>query len=115
MTLFQKQVQFSKLLPLLLNKIFELGYEVTLGEAFRTKEQAKLNALSGAGISNSLHCDRLAIDLNLFKDGKFLTKSEDYKVFGEFWEKLSGPDFVCYWGGRFNDGNHFSIGHGGRK
>lgn len=85
------------------------GYEVTLGEAYRTKEQAALDAEHGTGIRSSLHCERLAIDLNLFSNGKYLTETPDYAVLGEFWESLSKEH--C-WGGRFRsrpDGNHFSI------
>lgn len=31
-------------------------------------------------------------------------------LIGEYWESIGGA-----WGGRFNDGNHYSLGHGGRK
>jgi hypothetical protein len=91
-----------------------LGYEYTLGEAWRTQAQAQANAASGAGIANSLHIERLAIDINLFKDGLFLQESEAHRPFGAFWKSL-GPDY--FWGGDFSkpDGNHYSIGHGGRK
>jgi hypothetical protein len=91
------------------------GYKLTFGEAWRSKEEAERLAKLGKGIKNSLHVDRLAIDLNLFKNGKFLTKTEDHKKLGEFWESLSTKEYTCYWGGRFGDGNHYSIGHQGRK
>jgi len=48
---------------------------------------------------------RLAIDLNLFKDGEYLTDTEDHRFLGEFWESLGGT-----WGGRWDDGNHYSWG-----
>lgn len=82
------------------------GWELTEGEAYRTPEQAALNAKSGKGISNSLHPKRLAIDLNLFKDGVYLTDSAAYEPLGVFWESIGGS-----WGGRFTrpDGNHFSL------
>lgn len=111
-TLRQKQSRFAKLIGILIAWSYQNGYELTLGEAWRTPEQAALNAKTGKGISNSLHIDRLAMDFNLFRNGKWLTKTEDFSPLGEFWESLA-PD--CTWGGRFGDGNHFSITHGGRK
>jgi hypothetical protein len=106
-----KQRRFTYYVALLIQEAYARGYELTFGEAWRTPEQAKLNATKGSGISNSLHLDRLAIDLNLFKDGKFLTTTEDHRPLGEWWEKL---DPLCRWGGRFNDGNHYSLTHEGR-
>lgn len=117
-TLQQKQAQFSQLAAKLITHAKVMGYEVTLGEAYRTPEQAsfqipmKWNEAHGIGISNSLHILRLAIDINLFKDGKYLGESSAYKPLGEWWEKQCT---LCRWGGRFKraDGNHFSISHGG--
>lgn len=113
-TLGQKQRRFAKLVGQLITWSYANGYELTFGEAFRTAEQAKANAASGAGIAKSLHCDRLAIDLNLFKLGQYLSDSAAYKPLGDYWKTL-GDD--CAWGGDFKnrpDGNHFSIRHGGR-
>lgn len=113
-TLREHQSLFMRLLPRLLDYIHENGYEVTGGELWRTPEQAALNAERGIGTSTSLHLDRLAIDLNLFYDRKFLSSTEDHREFGEFWESLHP---LCRWGGRFRrpDGNHYSIEFGGRK
>lgn len=80
------------------------GYMCTFGEAYRNRETALYYQRRGLGISNSLHCDRLAIDLNLFKDGRYLVDSDDYRDVGLFWESIGGA-----WGGRFSDGNHFSL------
>lgn len=91
---------------------YKNGYELTFGEAYRTPEQAELNAAKGIGIADSVHCHRLAVDFNLFRNGKFLSESSDHKELGEFWESL---DVDTRWGGRFGDGNHYSIEHGGRK
>lgn len=115
MKLIEKQFTFSKLLPRLIDKAYELGYTITLGEALRTVEQAHANAIDGSGIEHSLHLLKLAIDLNLFKNGKWLKENTDHKSLGEFWESLSTPDFKCIWGGRFGDGNHYSIEHDGVK
>ena len=115
MTLFEKQVAFAQTIAKFLNRLDELGYQVTLGEAYRPKEIAQMYADQARGIANSLHCLRLAFDLNLFKDKKYLTKTEEYLEAGELWESYSNDDIQCCWGGRFNDGNHFSIEHNGTK
>jgi hypothetical protein len=112
-TLSQKQRRFTRLVGTLIEFAYANGMELTFGEAWRTPEQARLNAQKGAGIVNSLHIERLAVDLNLFVDNVYQTDSAAYQRLGEFWESL-GAD--CAWGGRFSrpDGNHFSIRHGGR-
>lgn len=114
-TLGQKQRLFVKLLGRLIGWAYENGYELTEGEGYRTPEQAALNAQHHTGIANSLHTLRLAMDYNLFKDGAYLTKTEDYRPLGDYWKSLD-PD-AC-WGGDFAtrpDGNHFSITWGGIK
>jgi hypothetical protein len=110
MTLSEKQRKFTQMVGQLIAWAYAQGYELTFGEAFRTPQQAKLNAAKGSGIANSLHCDRLAVDFNLFVDGKYQTSTEAYEPLGLYWESLGGA-----WGGRFNDGNHFSLAHNGRK
>ena len=114
-TLRQKQSAFALLVVHLIQFAYREGYEITLGEAYRPRETAELMAKKRKGIKNSLHCKRLALDLNLFKNGKYLTSSEAHKPLGEYWESLSTPGLKCCWGGRFGDGNHYSIAHGGRK
>lgn len=112
MTLRQRQSLFARLVPRLIDRAYELGFEVTLGEAWRSEfEAARLSRL-GAGIARSLHCDRLAIDLNLFRGGVWLTKTDDHRPLGEWWEQQHED---CRWGGRFGDGNHYSLSHQGRQ
>ena len=111
MTLSEKQQLFVSLIAQLITWANDKGYRLTFGEAYRTPEQAKLNAKSGAGIANSLHTQRLAVDFNLFINGEWQTKSEAFLPLGEYWESLGGA-----WGGRFKsrpDGNHFSLEHNG--
>lgn len=110
MTLREKQSTFARMVARLIDKATELGYEVTFGEAYRHPDWAKEMARQGRGIANSLHTERLAIDLNLFRDGKYLTSTEAHRPLGEWWESIGGA-----WGGRFNDGNHYSLAHNGRK
>jgi hypothetical protein len=112
MTLSQKQRLFTKLLGQLIAWAYENGFELTLGEAYRTPEQAKRNADNGTGIRNSLHCERLAIDLNLFVGGVYIDSTEGHRRLGEYWESL---DHHCRWGGRFKDGNHYSYSPDGKR
>jgi hypothetical protein len=112
MKLGKKQELFSRCLARLLVYAFDNGYEVRMGQVERSKEEAQRLANEGNGIANSLHTQRLAGDLYLFKDGKYLTRTADYKPLGDYWESLHE---LCRWGGSFNDGNHFSVTHGGRK
>ena len=111
MTLGQKQRVFTRLVAELIKHAYWLGYELTLGDAYRSPQQAAANAAAGTGIRNSLHSQRLAIDLNLFKDGVYLIDSAAHRPLGEFWESLSTDEYRCCWGGRFSrpDGNHYSI------
>lgn len=113
MTLGQKQKQFPLLLCKLIDFIYASGYEVTFGELWRPVETAALYAKQGKGSANSLHCIRLAADLNVFLEGRFLTDGKLYEFAGVYWESLSRDGLVCAWGGRFGDGNHFSIEHNG--
>ena len=110
MTLRQKQSKFVLMVSALIDFAYTNGYELTFGETYRTPEQAALNAKTGKGIAKSLHTQRLAIDLNLFKGGKYLTSSTSHRPLGEFWESIGGT-----WGGRWNDGNHYSLEHNGIK
>lgn len=114
MNLGQKQKLFALNAAKLIIWANDRGWGITLGEAHRPPEQAALNAKTGAGISNSLHCKRLAIDLNLFLGDRWFTKSEDYRALGEYWKTL---DPLNCWGGDFAkpDGNHFSMSHEGVK
>lgn len=109
-TLVEKQIRFTQMVGLLIDYATQKGYGLTFGEAWRTPQMAKIYAEQGIGKENSLHRERLAVDFNLFKNGKLLSKTEDHRELGEFWESVGGA-----WGGRFNDGNHYSLEHEGRK
>lgn len=110
-----KQQLFSRLVAKLIQHANELGYEITLGEAWRPDETAKLYEEKGIGSKNSLHRIRLAIDLQLFRDGKWLKETDDHRPLGEYWEKLSTDGCECVWGGHWGDGNHYSIAHQGMR
>lgn len=111
-TLAERQMTFAKNVGTFILYIFSKNYTCSLGEAYRTEEQAKLYADSGQGIQNSLHCKRLALDFNLFSDGMYLSDSKAYEKFGAYWKELH-PD--NNWGGDFVhrvDGNHISMSDG---
>lgn len=68
-------------------------------------------------MKGSLHEIGLAADVLLYRNGIYLTRTEDYQVLGEQWEQLGhalGLDLA--WGGRFAkpDGNHFSLRWAGK-
>ena len=110
----EKQRIFTWNVHHLIDWAYKAGFEMTFGEAFRTSEQAALNAKSGVGISNSLHTKRLAVDMNLFKNGEWLTDSVHHRPLGTFWKTLHP---LNRWGGDFSkpDGNHYSMEHEGVK
>ena len=116
-TLAQKQQAFTLLVARLVIEATSRGLALTFGEAYRSPEEAARLAKAGLGITQSLHTQRLAVDLNLFVDGVYQTESDAYAPLGEWWEGLSTSDLRCAWGGRFSspDGNHFSVEHGGRR
>lgn len=98
MTLREKQSLFAIYTAHLIQKIYESGYTITYGEAWRSAEQAAIYASKGIGIKDSLHCKRLAIDINLFKDGKLLQNKSDFVLFGNYWKSLNK---LNRWGGDF--------------
>lgn len=92
------------------------GYGLTLGEGYiQTPRKTRTGRVveDGVHMAKSLHYSRLALDLNLFVDGAFITNGEHaaWLELGAFWEAL---DQLCRWGGRFQDANHFSMAYQGR-
>jgi hypothetical protein len=88
MTYGDKRRLFTKCLALLIAHALELGYECAIAFTKRCAD-------CPIGKKNSLHKLSLAADIDLYKDGLYLTT----------------------WGGDFKnkDGNHYSITHGGVK
>jgi hypothetical protein len=102
LSLFEKQTLFVELVSKLISFCYSQGFQLTFGDAWASIGHKK----------NSNHYIRLAIDLNLFKDSNYLARTEDHLFLGLYWESLHP---LCYWGGRFNDGNHYSLKHQERK
>lgn len=92
------------------------GAQVTFGEFHRPTWVAAEYARRGLGISTSLHTQRLAADLMLFRNGVYQTSSEAYRPLVNLWLQI-GPAFGvdAAAGISFNDGNHFSCAYRGRK
>lgn len=111
MKLGEKQELFMRLLPRLIDKAHEMGFAIRGGDLYRDpRVHGELGVKLGYGHPRSGHKNKLAIDLNLFKQGLFLSQTEDHRPLGEWWEK---QHLYCRWGGRFNDGNHYSLFHEG--
>lgn len=95
MSLRKQQSKFAKMVALLILFAYEKGYEITFGDAYARTDHCK----------GSFHYKRLAIDLNLFKNGRYLRSTKAHESLGLFWESIDGS-----WGGRWSDGNHYSLG-----
>jgi hypothetical protein len=102
-TLREQQSRFVVMVGELISRATDLGYELTFGDAYRDPRVPY-------GHPDSLHKQRLAIDLNLFRNGKYLQLTADHQTLGEWWESVGGT-----WGGRFGDGNHYSLERDGMK
>jgi len=109
-SILEKQQYFAELTIQLFEYILKQKYKFTYGEAYRPQEMQDLYWKQGkTRTRNSQHGKRLAIDVNLFMDGVYLNKTEDYAFLGTYWQSL---DPLCVWGGswrQFKDGNHFEL------
>lgn len=115
MGLRDEQMAFTADVVKLLLKASQLGYEVTLGEVMRPIEMQQLYFKQGKSKTMaSQHLKKLAIDLNLFFEGRLCTAKEIAPL-GKYWESL---DEKNRWGGswrgrvesgasKFVDGPHF--------
>ena len=97
MGLRQEQSLFAKDTYRLFGFIFENGYDITFGEVLRTEEQQAIYLKTGRSkTSNSMHLKKLAIDINIFKDGKLIEDNKELKIFGDYWQSLNE---LNRWGG----------------
>ena len=115
MKLGDKQRLFTKCISDLINYTYAMGHELTFGDAYRDQRvHGEFGKKGSYSASKSVHKLRLAVDLNLFVNGEYITDGDHpvYKEIGELWE---GMNENARWGGRFNDANHFSFEHWGVK
>jgi hypothetical protein len=124
MTLREKQSAFLLDVARLILWAYEQGYELTSGELQRTEEQQILYykgysvVLKNGKVSlvkadrksdtmNSQHLKKLAVDLNLFINGKYITDGEKYKPLADYWKSLNPANVAGYdWGWDFG---HFEM------
>ena len=98
-SLSKKQREFTLMVGRLIDFIYSHNMEATLGEVWRTPYQQAKYFLDGKSKTlHSKHLQRLAIDLNLFINNRYITDPEKYRPLGEYWESIN-PENV--WGGRF--------------
>lgn len=113
MTLREARVAFTKCLAELVSWAFTQGYEAAFDEVTErlTEKDPTSDHMPG-----SLHHSGLAGDILLYRDGRYLTETADYLPLGERWEAMGVQrGLPLTWGGRFKDGNHFSLAFGGKK
>lgn len=96
MTLRQLQSAFARKIAVLKLVAYEMGYEITEGEYYRDPRVPY-------GHEMSLHKKRLAADLNLFKDGVWLTDGSGHHELHDIWDHMGGAKRID------DDLNHYSI------
>ncbi len=108
MGLRAKQSIFLKNVAKLILWAFENGFELTAGEMHRTQEQQDFYFKDGKSkVRKSPHQQRLAVDLNLFIDGKYITSNKGFKPLADYWKSLHPDNVAGYdWGW---DANHFEM------
>jgi hypothetical protein len=113
MTLRQARCAFTTAIARLILHANDLGYEAAFDEV--TERLTEKDPTSDH-MPNSLHHIGLAADILLYKDGKYLSRTEDYEPLGLWWEEYGKTaKLPLAWGGRFKDGNHFSLAWESRK
>ena len=105
MSMVQEQAAFLLDVAKLIQYATSLGLVVTGGELYRTAEQQQIYVKTGRSRTlKSKHLERLAIDLNFFKDGK---RTYEVPEVGKFWESLSSKNSAGMFWKSFKDGPHF--------
>lgn len=109
MTLREERCLFTRLLCAHVLWLWEQGYEVALGEGL---DRLTAKDPTSDHMHSSLHDIGLAQDLDLYKQGVWLSRTPDHTLSGSKWETRHP---LCRWGGRFRhaDGNHYSLFHEG--
>ncbi len=113
MTLREARCKFTIALADLIHTANIHGYEIALAEGMDrlTEKDPTHDHMKG-----SLHELGLAQDIDLYKDGLYLRFTEDHQFLGEWWEEYGKiHELPLRWGGRFRDGNHYSMEWHGKK
>ena len=102
MKLREKQSIFARKIAVLKLVAVEMGYETTEGDYYRDPRVPY-------GHEMSLHKFRLAADLNIFKNGKWLTDGTGHDELHDIWDKMGGALRID------KDLNHYSLAHYGMR
>lgn len=106
---------YSQALAELVLWIIAQGYEVAFDEV---TENLTAKDPTSDHMPGSTHHVGLGADLLLYKNGDYLTNSEEYRFAGEQWELMGAERHLpLAWGGRFGhpDGNHFAHNWNGKS
>jgi len=125
MSLSKNQRTFTHNVGKLIIYAYELGIELTFGDAYRSNSQMLLNYYGKKVVDNfgelhiddspkvswtlkSNHARRLAVDFNFFINNKYTNNGEQIDILGAYWEKLNPKN---RWGGNFKnqDKPHFEM------
>ena len=110
MKLSEKQGLFALNISKLIQFAAGLGYYITFGEAYRTQYQQDEYLRTGKSkAKTSQHQIRLAVDFNLFIDGKLADKKDDYKPLADYWQDLHPNNRAGYYFKSINDPYHFEM------
>jgi len=109
MTLGEMQEHFlMDMLPALLAELKRLGLKARGGDLFRDPRlHGEIGEQKGYGHKNSCHKLKLAIDINLVKDGKLTEEGHD--LLHDFWDTIGGAPRIPH------DMNHYSLEYKGMR
>ena len=113
MTYREARCRFSEALAELVLHARDLGYEIAFNEVMDrvTEKDPTTDHMKG-----SLHELGLAADMDLYKGGVYQSTTEAHEPLGTWWEvRGKNLGLPLAWGGRFKDGNHYSLAWQGRK
>jgi len=110
------RILFLRAMAHLIKEAEKAGIRFLVYTFYRTqKEQDQKVAERRSQVKFSQHQDWLAIDIVLLgekDDTAIWNDHPNYHLLGEIW-KAYHP--LCRWGGRFEDGNHYSLERDGIK
>lgn len=110
MSLGNEQRKFAPMFARLILYAYDMGYEVTLGDLFRDPRlHGEIGEKRGYGHPKSCHKLKMAGDLNLFKDGKFMTDGSDHNILHDYWDSEGGAPRIKH------DLNHYSLVYQGMR
>jgi hypothetical protein len=95
MSLREEQSRFALMVGKLIVYAYGQGFEITFGDIYPARFKHK---------ANGQHPKGLAIDLNLFKQGEWLSDGTGHDILHDYWDSLGGSKRIM------KDLNHYSVG-----